>query len=98
MEIIENIYEKVAEYQGHLVYKSTSVPKEWVAFRQGNSIVVNPEAFAILKSRPDFLERIYRHEIEADDLHDGHDCADKDILKYLSDKGYDFGSYRFDAN
>ena len=54
------------------------------------------EAYEILKERPDFLERIYEHEIELGDTHDPHDCLDKDILSYLKMHGYDFGEFDFE--
>ena len=90
-------FNKVDTYKGHNVYTHNFVPKESVAkMDPAGGIMLNPEAFEILKNKPDYLERIYKHEIEAGAIHDAHECEDKDILFYLRDNGYDFGDFKFE--
>lgn len=89
-------YDKVGCYKGNKIYVGDFVPREWVARICNKIILIHPEAYEILKERPDFLERIYEHEIELGDTHDPHDCLDKDILSYLKMHGYDFGEFDFE--
>ena len=89
-------YDKVGCYKGNEIYVGGFVPREWVAEISNKTILIHPEAYEILKERPDFLERIYEHEIASGDIHDPHDCLDKDILSYLKMHGYDFGEFNFE--
>ena len=98
---------KICVYEKHNVYTWSEVPKEAVATIIPNSIgvpsaiAITPEAFEILKSRPDFLERIYKHELEHDmaeklakpEIHPKHGL-DNDILEFLKNHGYDFGDFK----
>jgi hypothetical protein len=88
--------EKIESYKGHDICVYDRIPKEWIATMVENGVIaVNPKAYRILKERPDYLERIYEHEINAGVNHEHHECEDKEILNYLKDNGYDFGDYKF---
>ena len=88
---------KVETYKGHDIYVSYKVPKEWIAtIIEDGSIMINPEAYKLLKDKPDYLEKIYDHEIEFGVNHEPHECPDKDIIDYLKNRGYDFGSFQFE--
>lgn len=89
--------EKVETYKGHDIYVSCNVPKEWIAtIIEDGSIMINYEAYKILKDKPDYLENIYDHEIEFGANHEPHECPDKGVIDYLKNKGYDFGGFQFE--
>ena len=100
---------KVDNFLGHNVYTLETVAKEAIATISPNTagipvaITIRPDAYKILKARPDLLEIIYRHELEHDladtldrpDLHPKHDLENNEVIKFLREKGYDFGSLKF---
>ena len=84
---------EVGEYNGTRIYTSNNTPRESVAMMSfGGYIEMHPDAFRILKEKPDFLKRVYDHELEAGPGHGAHECEDTDIIAYLKEKGYDFGN------
>lgn len=93
---------KVDTYKGYNVYTKPEVPKEAIANMSPDSennpvaIAIRPDAYEILKSRPDFLERIYDHELRHHMTAEGAEHGgDRDILEFLRDNGYDFGDFKF---
>ena len=83
---------KVDQYRGVNIYISNTIPRECVAMMiHGGCIEIHPDAFKILQARPDYLERVYKHEIEAGPGHGSHEPKDPDIISYLKEEGYDFG-------
>jgi hypothetical protein len=101
---IEKDFTKVGIYKGHDVYILSLVPKEAVAnmLPDGNNkavaITIRPDAYEILKSRPDYLERIYDHELQHNVTEDAEHGNDNDILEFLRDNGYDFGDFKIQKN
>ena len=91
---------QVDTYQGYEVYTWPLVPKEAVANMMGDNkpevICIRPDAYEILKVRPDYLQRIYAHELQHHITEEGADHGnDNDILEFLRDNGYDFGDFKF---
>lgn len=93
---------KVGTHKGYDVYTRSSVPKEHIANMTPNSInipvaiCIRPDAYEILKSRPDYLERIYDHELQHNVEGEGFEHGnDRDILEFLKNNGYDFGDLKF---
>ncbi|HAM88837.1 MAG: hypothetical protein US83_C0006G0074 [Candidatus Falkowbacteria bacterium GW2011_GWC2_38_22] len=82
-------FEKIDTYKGYEVYLYTLVPKECIATMLpdkdniSKAIAINPKAYKILESRPDYLERIYKHELQenttSENIQHGND---KDILLF----------------
>ena len=99
----ENVrLKKVDTYKGYDVYIKPEVPKEAVANMSPDSnnrpvaIAIRPDAYEILKARPDYLERIYAHELQHHTTEEGAEHgSDNDILEFLRDNGYDFGDFKF---
>lgn len=98
--LIKSEFIKIDNYKGHNVYTYTRVPREDIAHMMPNNkgvqvaIVIRPDAYAILKARPDYLERIYEHELQHNVAEEGAEHGkDKDILQFLKDNGYDFGDF-----
>lgn len=95
---------KVDNYKGYDVLIWDTVPKEAVANMLPDpndtnkviAIAIRPDAYAILKSRPDYLERIYAHELQHHTTKEGAEHGnDKDILEFLRNNRYDFGDFKF---
>ncbi|EKD43511.1 MAG: hypothetical protein ACD_72C00244G0001 [uncultured bacterium] len=95
---------KVDTYKSYDVYSDPGMPKENVAMMIPNSdnkptaIIIHPEAYKILQTRPDYLERIYAHEVQEHTTAEGvaHGSPeDREILEFLRDNSYDFGSFTF---
>ena len=84
---------EVGQYEGIKLFSNNHLPKECVAMMNyGGFIEIHPDALEILKEKPEYLERIYQHEINAGPGHGSHKCEDTDILLYLKERGYDFGT------
>lgn len=91
---------QVDTYQGYKVYTWPFVPKEAVANMMGDrypeAICIRPDAYEILRARPEYLQRIYAHELQHHIAVGGAEHGnDNDILEFLRDKGYDFGDFKF---
>ncbi|MBU2566216.1 hypothetical protein KKG46_01505 [Patescibacteria group bacterium] len=89
---------KIGSYKGHDVYASDFVSKESVGMMHNSgSIMIRTEAYKILQSKPEFLKRIFEHEITMGAGHDPHgiDEETREVLQYLKDNGYDFGDFIF---
>lgn len=101
-EIINFELLKIDSYKGYDVYIYPLVPKEAVANmipdknNKSIAIAICPDAYEILKSRPDYLERIYAHELQHNTTEEGAGHGnDRDILEFLKNNGYDFGDFNF---
>jgi len=95
---------QVGTYKGYKVYTWPLVPKEAVANMSPDSenrpvdIRIRPDAYEILKARPDYLEKIYAHELQHHTTKEGAEHGGEDdilVLEFLRDNGYDFGDFVF---
>jgi len=85
---------KIDNYKGVEIFTSNNTPRESVAMMSPlGYIEIHPDAYAALREKPDYLKRIYDHEITEGPGHGEHACKDTDIIAYLKEKGYDFGDF-----
>ena len=98
-----SLFKKIGEYKGYAVYIRGLVPKEAVAnmmrTEQNLVICIRPDAYEILKARPDYLEHIYAHELQHNTTKEGAEHGqnqDIEVLKFLKNNGYDFGDFKFE--
>ena len=96
-------FTKIGTYKGYdVLLLRGGLPRENVATMLPNeigiakAIVIRPDAYEILKSRPDFLKRVYEHELRENAT--GEEVThsiDGDILRFLRENGYDFGELEY---